>query len=121
MAYMAFDLADSTVDAAPVDAFGRRATGFTQTEWVVIRLARRERLGGLRPGSRLERLARRLFGLEPATQLANPRLEALRRAAIRCRQDTGTFGRAEMEVLLDVGFGFDQVALLASHARSEVR
>ena len=63
---------------------------------------------------------RRLFGLPAANRLADPRLEALRQAAVRCRH-----GRAldvgQMEALLAHGFRFEQIASLFADEPVRVR
>jgi hypothetical protein len=55
---------------------------FSETEWTVIALARKDDLRSLRPASRLDRWLGWLFGTRPNPHLADGRLEALRRMAV---------------------------------------
>ncbi len=118
MAYMSFqaDFADAQPFAAAAPA--RPAAGFTATEWAVIRLARRDNLATLRKPTRIGTIVRRMFGLDAVNRLADPRLEALRRAAVRCWHGARAIGQNEIDALTALGFRFDQIALLISHARA---
>lgn len=117
MAYLAFDLGYSAgARAASGAAFVHDAASFTPAEWLVIRLARRDGLRSLKPASRLRGLIKAVFGLGPVNPLADPRLEALRRAAICCWHGPRALDREQIDALLEAGFRFDQIALLAGHA-----
>jgi hypothetical protein len=113
MAYLSFDFA---VDGAQAPAaLADPAAGFSATEWAVIRIAQADGIGTLQAPSRFGRFARRLFGLPAANRLADPRLEALRCAAVR-----GRLGRPleadQVRALRDHGFGLGQIAALAMPA-----
>ena len=59
---------------------------FSPLEEQVIAIARTDGLGSIEVPGRLERLIKRLFGLDPERRaLADPRLEALRRAVVVAR------------------------------------
>src|SRR5215217_969812 len=53
------------------------------TEWDVVRMARRDGPRSFNPNGLLARLKSSLFGIRVAQPLANDRLEALRRFAVR--------------------------------------
>jgi hypothetical protein len=56
---------------------------FSALEEQVIALARGDRLGSIEKPGRIERLVTKMFGLNPERRaLADPRLEALRRAVV---------------------------------------
>ncbi len=56
---------------------------FTREELAIIDLAQKDGVWSLHGESRLGRVMRVLFGIEVARPLANPRLESLRRLAVR--------------------------------------
>jgi hypothetical protein len=120
MAYMAFDAAADHAAASPV-SYLRPTVRFTPTEWAVIRLAQRDGPATLRPATRLGTKLRRLFGITAANRLADPRLEALRRVAVRCRLGAGRIDEAAVGEFLSHGFGLDQLALVAGYARQVTR
>lgn len=109
MAFVDFSLAPAGV--APTREAPR--ADFSAVEWTVIRLARRDGRSTAREGSRLGAMLRRLFGLARPNLLADPRLEALRRAAVRCWHGD----RRELDGLVVAGFRVEQVALLAAHVQ----
>ena len=65
------------------------APSFTALELTAIEIGRRDRPALLRPGGRLARLARLLFGIEVPSPFADPRLEALRLLANALRHGRG--------------------------------
>jgi hypothetical protein len=95
---------------------------FEPTELQVIALARIEaRNGGGEPG-RIARKLARWFGLPISTGLANPRLEALRRFALRVFRGEGFPPAAELESFLSAGFSALQArALLQRRMPSSAR
>lgn len=116
MAFIAFDFA-STTGAAPAKDFAHQLCGFTRAEWIAIRLARCDGVASVRAASPIGSAVRRLFGLEPANRLADPRLEALRRVAVCCWRQRPIDSR-QVEALIGAGFSFDHVALIRAHVQS---
>ncbi len=89
MAYQntARNVADSaemrTVEVEPFRLRETTRVEFTPLEDQVIDLARTDSLGSLEAPGRIERIFSFVFGLSPGSQpLADPRLEALRRAVV---------------------------------------
>jgi alkylhydroperoxidase family enzyme len=82
---------DQPVAAQPIDRsrFAMRESGplaFTPLEEQVIALALTDGLGSVEAPGRIERLFAKLFGLRATSRtLADPRLEALRRAVVVAR------------------------------------
>ena len=83
-------LAESPVADTPKHAPPRLALVpaplFTPLELTVIGIGRRDPATRVRRGSRLARLQRLLFGIEPPTPFADARLEALRSLAVALRR-----------------------------------
>ena len=119
MAYLSFDFAAGAT-IAPA-AFTRPAARFTATEWAVIHLARRDGIATTHASTVVGRFVRRLFGIGTANRLADPRLEALRQAAVHCWHGSRTLGDDQINAMLASGFAFDQVALLSRHASGAVQ
>jgi hypothetical protein len=109
MAYLALDFA---AQADRAGALAAPDAAFSDTEWAAIRLARIDGIATIRPVSRIGAGLRRLFGLTAANPLADPRLEALRRAAILCRKGAPALPADQVGALLAHGFRFEQIALL---------
>ena len=74
--------APATAAAAPAT---HTATGFSALEWSVIAIAQRDTLRSLATPGRMSRALGTVFGLSTASRLADPKLEALRRAAVYAR------------------------------------
>jgi hypothetical protein len=71
-------LAETTIVVEPLDALERR----------IVELARTDKLASLRPQRKRSWLAKLIFGpTPPSPMLANERLEALRRLAVRTWHD----------------------------------
>ncbi len=105
MAYLDID----NMFAAPVCARASHVeaepkAGFSALEWSVIALARRDTLRSLEGTSRVSRALGSLFGLGTASRLADPRLEALRRAAVYAWRRGFALPMAEIERFRDAGF-----------------
>ncbi len=92
------------------------APAFTAVELSVIGLARVDGLATLRPRNWLTRLAERLFGLGRPNQLADPRLEALRRFALIVRNHRGDPPQGEINRFLAAGFSARAAIALSSLA-----
>jgi hypothetical protein len=86
--------------------------GFTPAEWDVILLARNDRLSSLAEPTRLSRLSAWMFGGGIARQLADPRLEALRRLAVQAWHHGYAAPVSAMKAFKAAGFNLDQLELL---------
>jgi hypothetical protein len=87
---------------------------FSQSEYQVIQIARRDSVWSIRPRSWLVRLVGRLFGIHPQNRLAEPRLEAVRRFAVAARAGGAMPDDGEYRLFETAGFG-------AAHADFIVR
>jgi hypothetical protein len=87
-------------------------------EWSVVALAQTEKLSSIdRPG-RVAVAMGRLFGVRRATELADPRLEALRRLAVIAWHRGYAIHSSEIHAFKDAGFSMAQYELvLASISR----
>lgn len=112
MAYLARFDPDSDGIALPAIASGSSAR-FTGLEWSVIRLARIDALWTIRPAGRLRR-AWNLFLGRSNPELANPRLEALRRMAVLSWHYGFTVAGEAVAEFLAAGFSLAQYELLVS-------
>ena len=63
----------------------------------------------------MRRAVRGMFGVRGGGPLADPRLEALRRAAVRYWRTGAAIEQAQVEALTASGFTLSQVALLSRH------
>lgn len=88
------------------------APEFSDLEWSVIRLARRDRMWTLRPDGRVRRFFRWLTGLGINPKLADPRLEALRRIAVLSWNFGFTVPGDDVADFIAAGFSHDQYELL---------
>ena len=116
--------------AAPFASTAAEITGtpvgefapFEPNELQVIALARMEAQHGAGEPGKLARKLARWFGLPVATALANPRLEALRRFALRAFRGDGFPSASEVENFLSAGFSALQArALLQRRTPSSAR
>lgn len=76
---------------------------FTALESAVLQLARRDTRATLRTG-RLDAIVAKLFGRRLSPPLANPKLEALRRAAVLIRLHGGQLSSVELHAFQAAGF-----------------
>ncbi|MDH7640924.1 hypothetical protein [Sphingomonas oryzagri] len=76
----------------------------------VLLASRRDRVSSLRGNSPPSRWIARLFGIEPANRLADPRLEALRRFAVLLRRRGDRLPATEQTRIVAAGFTPLQVA-----------
>lgn len=88
-------------------------TAFSSLEWTVIMLAAGDTLRSLRTPGRLSRAIGGVLGLGAKSSLADPRLEALRRAAVYAWRKASV-PAAEVKRFLAAGFAPDQLAALAT-------
>ncbi len=100
---------------APRRAAARPAdhTAFSSLEWTVILLAAGDTLRSLRTPSRLSRALGTVLGRGTESSLADPRLEALRRAAVFAWRKASV-PAAEVERFLQAGFEPAQLNVLAT-------
>ena len=96
------------------------APEFSDLEWSVIRLARRDRMWTLRPYGRVRRFFRWLTGLGINPKLADPRLEALRRIAVLSWKFGFTVPGEDVADFIAAGFSHDQYELLVSSISAAV-
>jgi hypothetical protein len=94
--------------------------GFTALEWSVIRLARVDRLWTIRPLGPVRRGWNRLIG-RGNPQLANEKLEALRRISVLSWHFGFTVPGDDVAEFLSAGFTADQYELLVSSVSRWVR
>ncbi|HEX8447146.1 MAG TPA: hypothetical protein VF649_11090 [Sphingomonas sp.] len=113
MAYLNFsELAPAGAgvrDAAMIDpaALDSRA-------WTVIRLARRDGMASLADQLRFGRLRAMLFGTRPASKLADPQLEAVRRVAVHAWQHGYAVPEREVAGFLSAGHTLAQLETLVT-------
>ena len=120
MAYLAFQ---ETVDGQPtvIPTIDTPRSSVAETpaparlsalEWSVVMLAERDRLSTLRTPGRMAQAIALLFGDRPNPQLADPRLEALRRVAVLSWHHGYTIPSGEVRAFLSAGFTPDQYELV---------
>ena len=85
---------------------------FSPLEWSVIRLARVDRLWTIRTAGRFRRFWNRVVG-RGNPELANPKLEALRRMAVLTWHYGFTVPGNDVAEFLSAGFTPDQYELMA--------
>ena len=110
MAYIAFqDFGGETAGrhayrAGPSsDPVPSGAGSLTALEWSVVTIARKDGRASLRRPGRMSTALRALFN-QPNPQLADARLEALRRMAVLTWRDGYTVPSHEVRAFLDAGF-----------------
>lgn len=85
---------------------------FDHTEWHVIMLARHDGLESLRAPSRIVKLLHWIFGGGRNRQLANPRLESLRKIAVRAWRMGHLVPTTIIKCATDAGFSAAQIDTL---------
>ena len=93
---------------------------FSPLEWSVIRLARVDRLWTIRAAGRLRRFWNGLLG-RGNPQLANKRLEALRRMAVLSWHYSFSVPGQDVADFLSAGFTPDQYELMVTRISDAVR
>jgi hypothetical protein len=83
-------------------------------EWSVVALARRDRLSSLARPGRMALALGKVFGSRPALSLADPRLEALRRAAVMTWHYGVAVPAAEIAAFISAGFTAGQYQTMAA-------
>ena len=90
---------------------------FTALEWSIIRLASVDGLSTLREPGRFSRFINWLMGRTGSAELANPRLEALRRISVLSWHFGFTVPGDDVADFLSAGFSPDQYELLVTSIR----
>lgn len=101
-----------TVATPCVDAERAPAANLSDLEWSIVDMARRDSLASLRPPTRLRKIIYAVFGLKPANQLANERLEALRRVSVQAWRYRWNIAQDVLQGLFDAGYSHDQYELI---------
>ena len=105
---------DATVIALPaMSAPSAPADNFSDLEWSIIRLAQVDALWTIRSPGRLARFWNWLLG-RGNPELANPRLEALRKMAVLSWHYGFAVAGVAVADFLSAGFGLGQYELLVS-------
>ena len=122
MAYLAKiePQAASPIALAGVPANDTAKPDFSKLEWSVIRLARVDGLSTLRPAGPLRRFWNWLMGRNGGPELANERLEALRRMAVLSWHYGFTVPGDDVAAFLSQGFSPDQYELMVRSIRAAV-
>ena len=94
---------------------------FSALEWSVIRLARTDDLSTLRGTGPVRRFINWLMGRVGTPELANERLEALRRMAVLSWHFGFTVPGDDVASFLSAGFSPDQYELMVRSIRAAVR
>lgn len=91
------------------------STGLSALEWLVVTMARKDRLSSLREPGRISVAMGVLFGTRPNPRLADPKLEALRRLAVFAWHHGFAVPVSAAKNFLAVGYTSDQYeTMLAS-------
>ena len=121
MAYLNFSALEGSPVAMPADMVitPRTETGFSALEWQVVAIAQNDRLSSLgKPGKLATALTMIFGGQRPNPELADTRLEALRRLAVHAWHRGYTVPRAAIRAFHEAGFSLEQYeTLLASISR----
>jgi hypothetical protein len=112
MTYQGFAIEQALVSIAP-PAAADQGSLLGKREWNAVEIGRRDGPRAGDPRSLRGRVAR-LFGLKTARPLANERLEALRRFAIRAWY-AQELRAGDIRALFDVGFSSNDVWRVLAH------
>ena len=93
---------------------------FSRLEWSIIRLARVDGLSTLRAPGRFSRFVSWLMGRNGSPELANERLEALRRMAVLSWHYGFTVPGKDVANFLSAGFSPDQYELMVRSIRAAI-
>ncbi|UYY59279.1 hypothetical protein [Sphingomonas sp. S2-65] len=111
MAYLNFSELQGSPVAAPADVMA--AAGLSALEWSVVALAQKDRLSSLKTPGRMSMAMGVIFGKQSANpQLADPRLEALRRMSVLAWHHGFAVPRHEIRQFHEAGFTADQYEML---------
>ena len=103
--------------AAPVTSRSQTVTaiaGFSALEWSVVALSQRDTLRSLATPGRMSRALGSVFGRGTASRLADPKLEALRRAAVYARYRGYALPITEIRNFHENGFSEAQMETLVT-------
>ncbi|MET3827551.1 hypothetical protein ABIC16_003244 [Sphingomonas sp. PvP055] len=100
--------------ALPTEPTTAARAGFSALEWSVIALAQRDTLGSLNTPGRMSRALGTVFGRGTASRLADPKLEALRRAAVYARHRGYAMPVTEIGNFHENGFSEAQMETLVT-------
>lgn len=121
MAYLDFSQSydvGAIVTGTPVAVDAREPT-LSPLEWSVVALARKDRLSSLnRPGPVAIAMGR-LFGSRPNPELADPKLEALRRIAVLAWHRGYAIASHEIRAFTTAGFSLAQYELVLASISSD--
>ena len=93
---------------------------FTPLEWSVVRLARLDDLSSLREPGPVRRFYSWLIGRHESRELANPRLEALRRMAVLSWHFGFSVPGEDVSAFLEADYSIEQYELLVTSVRAVV-
>jgi hypothetical protein len=93
---------------------------FSALEWSIVRLARVDSLSTLRPPGRVQRFVNWLMGRNGSPELANERLEALRRISVLSWHYGFTVPSEDVADFLSAGFTPEQYELLVTSVRAAI-
>ncbi len=96
----------------PIASKAQNPAGFSALEWSVVMLARHDRPSSLREPGRIARLLAALAGNAINRQLADPKLEALRRMAVLTWHQSYAVPKGELTAFFDAGYSPDHYELL---------
>ncbi|MGK6323756.1 hypothetical protein ACMGDM_11825 [Sphingomonas sp. DT-51] len=105
-------LPDAVAEVAPERA------ALSALEWLVVALARRDRLASLREPGRIAVAMGVLFGKKPNPRLADPKLEALRRLAVHAWHQGFAVPVSAVKAFLAAGYTNDHYELLLASISS---
>jgi hypothetical protein len=115
MAYLDLDNtfapSHATRNPAVVSVTAEQAS-FSALEWSVIAIAERDTLASLNTPGRMSRALGGLFGRGTSSKLADPKLEALRRAAVYARHRGAALPISEINHFHSAGFSEEQMETL---------
>jgi hypothetical protein len=120
MAYVNFSEPNETAPAPAAirPAAQSQPAALSPLEWSVVALAQRDRLSSIDRPSRIAVAMGRLFGSRRNPELADSRLEALRRLAVIAWHRGYAIASSEIHAFLSAGFSMAQYELvLASISR----
>lgn len=93
---------------------------FSRLEWSIIRLARVDSLATLHEPGPVQRFFNWLMGRKGSSELANPKLEALRRIAVLSWHFGFTIPGDEVAAFVAAGFTLEQYELLVLSIRAAI-
>jgi hypothetical protein len=93
---------------------------FTPLEWSIVRLSRVDSMSTLRAPGRFQRFVSWLMGRQGSPELANERLEALRRISVLSWHFGFTVPSEDVADFLTAGFTPEQYELLVQSVRTAV-